>query len=137
MDLTVIREQLGVIVTALNVIRVELLDVPVPPEPEPEPPPPPPPSPVVETATYKVTGDKAIAYFVHGENANGYPIMQMIPVEERAGQPFKNLTGQIVKVVRARVNADGPVDFFEISGVLRVGTKEKLYLSNADGKLID
>jgi len=139
MNLAYISEQLGVIQVAIQNIRAELMDVT--PEPPAPPEPPEPPAPVV-TATYQVTAlDKAIAYFVSGMNKaeppGPYPIMEQIPTAERTGQPFKNLPGQTVKVVRARVNADGSWDFWEIYGVLRVGTKERLYLSNADGKLID
>ncbi len=111
---------------------IALAQEPQPPEP-PEPPIPPP----ADMATYRVTQDKAIACFSSKSNDAGYPIMIQIPQEERDGQPFKNLNGQTVRVYRARVNADGLVDYYRIYGTVRVGTGQALYLSKADGGLID
>jgi hypothetical protein len=54
--------------------------------------------------------------------------MVMIPTEERTGQPYKNVTGETVKVYPTRVDADSSIDYYEISGVTRKGTGEKLYL---------
>jgi hypothetical protein len=105
------------------------------PGPEPPPPPPPPPPPSPATVTYTVMADKAIAHYVDDMNAAGKPIMAMIPVEERTGQPFKNERGQMVKVLPTPVDADGSIHFYQIYGVTRRGTGAALYLPADKGAI--
>ena len=125
MDLTKVKNA----ITLLNEFVAEN-------EGQPEPPPEPEPGPEL-LATYKVTEEKAIANYSPKDNDAGYPMMVLIPVDERNGQPFKNLQGQTVRVYREKTNADGSWDFHRIYGVTRKGTGQALYLSKADGKLID
>ena len=98
--------------------------------------PPPTPDPAPATWTYQVVADKSIACYVKERNAAGKPIMVQIPTDERTGQPFKNLTGQTVKVLRGKIDADGSVDYYQVSGVRRVGTGQPLFLPADKGRIV-